>query len=1050
MIEFLVDRKRTALAILVVLIFAGIFGRANIPIESEPEIVVPVIYIGVSLTGISPQDAERLLLKPLEDELRGIEGVDEMQGFAFENYAAVIVKFDAADSMKLSMDKVRDATNDAKIKFPDDANDPVISELSVTDEPNIIIAIDSENASERYVLNLARQIKKDIELIPSIFEVEIVGSRDEQLEATINRSQLENYDITFSEILRSVANNNQVVTTGEIDTAQGQFSVSVPGLFETAKDVYNLPIRSTNNSTIFLSDIAEIKRNFKDRKSYTKVNGKKTVSLFVKKGRGTNLIRTIDQVEDIVTEYQNKIPEEVNISYILDSRAMISDQVNSLQGNILLATIFVILITMLALGIRSSFIVGSGIPVSILISLFILYIFGYDYNFMVIFGILVALGMLIDGSLVVVEFADRKMVEGLDKTSAYIYAAKRMFWPIVASAATTLAVFIPLFFWPGVAGQFMKILPLTIFIVLFVALFYSLLFVPVIGSVFGFPSSSSVNNYKSLGSEQEFDVSALTGALGLYVKVLNAVINKPLITLGVICTFLFIVINSYLSFGPGMVFFTTSDPFFGQAKISARGNLSINEIDRLSADVEKIITETNGIKSVFLQTGQFGGLGGGGGGGSAEDTIANVFFEFTDRKTRDNGHVIISEIREKVDNLNGIKVEVSELQNGPPVGKDLEIRIMGPSTNSIIPITKVLRSHIDENVDGLISIEDTLPVPLVEWELIIDKPKASQFGADVFTIGSAVNLVTNGVMLGKYRPNDVDDELEIYVRYPEGQRSIDQLDNIMIETNVGSVPISNFVEKKAKRNVSFIRRFDARNAMYIKANVDETTTVGAKSAELADWVEEQDFPSYISVVFGGENEEQNNSMKFVIQAFTISILIMAALLVTQFNSFYQSFIILSAVLMSTAGVFFGLLIFDQQFSAILHGIGIISLAGIVVNNNIILIDAFNFIHKKRGDEFDVKSSILKACAQRLRPIFLTTVTTMLGLIPLALNFSIDPLSRNIEYDSNVTSFWAPLAQCIVYGLSFSAILTLIVTPCLIVLPQRLKEIFRFRRKEIAV
>jgi multidrug efflux pump len=281
MIEFLVDRKRTALAVLVVLIFAGIFGRANIPIESEPEIVVPVIYIGASLTGISPQDAERLLLKPLEDELRGIEGVDEMQGFAFENYAAVIVQFDAADSMKLSMDKVRDAANDAKIKFPDDANDPVISELSVTDEPNIIIAIDTENASERYVLNLARQIKKDIELIPSIFEVEIVGSREEQLEATINRSQLENYDITFSEILRSVANNNQVVSTGEIDTAQGQFSVSVPGLFETAKDVYNLPIRSTDNSTIFLSDIAEIKRNFKDRKSYTKVNGKKKLSLFL-------------------------------------------------------------------------------------------------------------------------------------------------------------------------------------------------------------------------------------------------------------------------------------------------------------------------------------------------------------------------------------------------------------------------------------------------------------------------------------------------------------------------------------------------------------------------------------------------------------------------------------------------------------------------------------------------------------------------------------------------------------------------------------------------
>tara|TARA_B100000035_G_scaffold90751_1_gene76585 strand:- start:7013 stop:10171 length:3159 start_codon:yes stop_codon:yes gene_type:complete len=1040
MIEFLVDRKRTALAILVVLIFAGIFGRANIPLEDNPEIIVPVVYIGVSLNGISPQDAERLLLKPLEDEVRGIEGVDELQGFAFENYAAVIVQFDAADSMKLSMDKVRDAVNDAKVNFPEDTNDPIVREVSVTDDPNIIIVINAEKSTERYVLNVARQIKKDLELIPSIFEVEIVGARDEQLEAVINRSQIENYNITFPEIIRAVSNNNQVVTTGEIETANGQFSVSVPGLFETAKDVYDLPIRSTNNSTIFLSDIADIKRNFKERESYTKVNGVRSVSLMVKKGRGTNLIETADKIEEVVDSYIDKIPEEVDISYILDSRAMTVDQVNSLQGNILMATLFVLLITMLALGIRSSFIVGSGIPISILVSLFILYIAGYDYNFMVIFGILVALGMLIDGSLVVVEFADRKMVEGLNKTEAFIYAAKRMFWPIVASAATTLAVFIPLFFWPGISGQFMKILPLTIFIVLFVALIYSLLFVPVIGSVFGKASNSSASNFKNLGSDSDFDIDKLRGALGYYVSILNRIIKKPILTLLILISALYIVISSYFAYGPGMVFFSTSDPFFGQAKIAARGNLSINEIERLSADVEKIITDTDGIKSVFLQTGAFGGIGSSA-GGSSEDTIANLFFEFTDRSTRDNGHKIISKIRDQVNQISGIKVEVSELQNGPPVGKDLEIRIMGPSTDAIIPITKKMRQHIDKNVDGLISVEDTLPVPLVEWELIIDKPKASQFGADVFTIGSAVNLVTNGVMIGKYRPNDVDDELEIFVRYSEDQRSIDQLDNIMIETNYGSVPISNFVKKKPKRNVSFIRRYDARNAMYIKANVDESTTVGEKSAELGKWVEEQKFPGNIEIVFGGENEEQNESMKFVIQAFIISILIMAALLVTQFNSFYQSFIILSAVLMSTAGVFFGLLVFDQQFSAIMHGIGIISLAGIVVNNNIILIDAFNFIRKKNKD-LDVASSILKASAQRLRPIFLTTLTTMLGLIPLALNYSIDPISREIAYDSNVSSFWAPLAQCIVYGLSFSAILTLIVTPCLIVLPSHLREILK--------
>ena len=1038
MIEFLVDRKRTALAILVVLICAGIFGRINIPIENEPEITIPVVYVGASLTGISPQDSERLLLKPMEDEIRGIEGIDELQGFAFENYAVVIVQFDAAETMKKSIDKVRDAVNDAKVNFPDDANDPIVREVSVSDDPSIIISLDSAEASERYMLNLAQEIKKELELIPAIFEVELVGAREEQLEAILNRSQIENYNISFTEIIRAVSNNNQVVTTGEIQTGQGQFSVNVPGLFETSKDVYDLPIRSTDNSSVYLSDIADLKRSFKDRTQYTKVNGKSGISLMVKKGRGRNLIETIDEVDEVVKRYKEKVSSEVHFTYVMDMRDMMKKNVNSLQGNILMATIFVIFVTMLALGIRSSLIVGSGIPVSILIALFVMYVMGYDYNFMVIFGILVALGMLIDGSLVVVELADRKMLEGFNKQEAYIYSAKRMFWPIVASAATTLAVFIPLFFWPGVSGQFMRVLPITIFVVLTVALIFSLMFVPVIGSVFGRPSNASSSAFKKLGSDQNFNLDQISGYIGFYVGILNKLIKRPITTLLLIFTLIFIIISSFFNYGKGMIFFNAGDPYFGEVKIHARGNLSIEEVNKLTSDVEDIVSSHPGVMNYFLQTGQFSGVNRG--GGSSEDLIASAFFEFKDRSKRENGHKVIAEIREEFSDIKGIKIEISELSGGPPIGKDIQIRITGPSSESLIPITKEIRNYIDENVEGLVGIEDTLPVPLVNWELIIDKPKASQFGADVFTIGKAVSLVTNGIMIGKYRPDDVDDEVEIYVRYPANERSIDQLDNIMVETTSGKVPISNFVVKKPKQNVSYIRRWDARNAMYIKANVEEGTIAGTKVSQISDWVDTQAFPPYINVEFGGENEEQQKSMKFVTQAMIIALLIMAALLVTQFNSFYQSFIILTAVLMSTAGVYFGLLIFGQPFSAILHGVGVVSLAGIVVNNNIILIDAYNFL-KSKNDE-DLHKNVLKACAQRLRPIFLTTITTMLGLIPLALNYSIDPVTRTIEYDSNVSGFWTPLAQCIVYGLSFSAFLTLIVTPCMLVLPARLRGIFK--------
>ena len=1039
MIEFLVDRKRTAIALLIVLIFAGIFGRVNIPIENEPEIIVPVVYVGVGLTGISPQDSERLLLKPIEEEIRAIEGIDKLQGFAFENYAAAVIQFEAAETMKKSLDKVRDAINDAKVKFPDDAKEPVVSEVSFEDQPTVIVSIDSPTASERYLLNLAQEIKKEIERIPSIFEAELLGAREEQLEATLNRSQMENYNISFAEIITSVSNNNQVVTAGEIQTGQGQFAVNVPGLFETARDVYELPIRSTNNSTVNLADISTIKRNFKDRESYTKVNGEPGISLLIKKGRGRNVIDTINEVDEVVQNFKSKVPSDVNFTYVMDSREIMEDNVNSLQGNILLATIFVIIVTMLALGIRSSLIVGSGIPVSILIALFVLYVLGYDYNFMVIFGILVALGMLIDGSLVVVELADRKMLEGFDRQKAYIYSAKRMFWPIVASAATTLAVFIPLFFWPGISGQFMRMLPVTIFVVLFIALIFSLMFVPVIGSVLGKPSNASANSFKKLGSDQNFNLKDISGYIGIYVSILDKLLKRPILTLLSVFIILFTIISSFFSFGKGMIYFSTGDPYFGQIKIYARGNLSIDEINKLTSDVEIIVNEHTGIKNYFLQTGQFSNVVAGG-GGSSEDLIATAYFEFVDRNQRKNGHEIISELRDQFDNIKGIKIEVSEQSGGPPIGKDVEIRITGPSSSSILKVTKDVRNYIDENVIGLVSVEDTLPVPLVDWELIIDKPKAAQFGADIFTIGKAVSLVTNGIMIGKYRPDDVDDELEIFVRYADKERSIDQLDNIMIETRSGQIPISNFVEKKPKKNVSYIRRYDTRNAMYVKANVAEGVIAADKVSEIQKWADEQDYPSYIDIAFGGENEEQTESMKFVTQAFIISILIMAALLVTQFNSFYQSFIILTAVIMSTAGVFFGLLVFNQPFSAIMHGVGVVSLAGIVVNNNIILIDAFNFVREKDND--NLFNSILKACAQRLRPIFLTTITTMLGLIPLAMNYSIDPILRTIEYDSNVSGFWTPLAQCIVYGLSFSAFLTLIVTPCLLILPSHIRSYFK--------
>ena len=1041
MIEFFVDRKRTALAFLLVLIVAGIFGRINIPVEAEPDITIPVVYAGVGLPGVSPSDSERLLVRPLEEELRSIEGVKKLQAFGFEGYAAAVVEFEAAETMSKSLDSVRDAVNEAKSKFPDDAKEPIVREVSLSDDPSIIVAISSDVAQERELLNIIRDIKNEIELLPEIFEVDLIGNRDEQLEAILNRNQIENYNISIYEIIRAINNNNQAVMAGEIETGQGQFSVDVPGLFEDESEINSIPIRSSSNGVVLLSDISDVKRNFKERTFFTSINQNQSICLGVKKARGANLISTINKVENIVEKYQSKISPDISLGYVLNTKDVMLEQVNSLQGNIIMATMFVLIVAMITFGIRSSLIVGSGIPVSIIIAIFILYALGFTYNFMVIFGMLVALGMLIDGSIVVVELADRKMVEGYDKKTAFIYAAKRMFWPVTASAATTLAVFIPLFFWPGVSGQFMRVLPITIFIILTVALIYSLMIVPVIGSIFGKASEMSKKTVQSISSEHAYDLSKVEGIVGKYINFLTLVLKRPLLVSGSIIIFSFIVISTYSSIGQGVVLVSQSDPYAGFGKIQARGNLTIEQIDELSESVEEIVHGTKGVKNLFLQTGRFNNFRTG--GSSSDDTIASFFFEFTDREERENGRVVIENMRKELDKIPGIKTEIKAQEGGPPTGKDIEIRVLGPSRSSTMTVAQDIKSYLN-SIDGLVNLESTLPVPGVEWELFVDKPKAAKFGADIPTIGNSIGLITSGLTIGSYRPKDIDEELDIVLRYPEKERYIDELENILINTESGMVPISNFVEKKPQQKVNYVRKFDSKHVTIIKADVSSEFTPESRLKLFESWIKEQAVPANVDIEFGGDNEEQVNSLNFVTQAFVISIMLMAALLVTQFNNFYQMTIILSAVVLSTAGVMLGLLIFTQVFSALLTGIGIVSLAGIVVNNNIILIDSFNVISSKSNE--DVRTRIIKACAQRLRPIFLTSLTTMLGLIPLALNYSIDPIARDIAYDSNASTSWAPLAQCIIYGISFSAILTLVLTPCLLVLPDHVKDIIKKFRK----
>ncbi|MEM7019335.1 MAG: efflux RND transporter permease subunit, partial [Pseudomonadota bacterium] len=497
-IEAAITHSRTTLCILLMIILSGLVARATISIEADPEVIIPIALVTIPHPGISPEDAERLISRPMETELRSIEGLDEIMSYSREGVAALILEFDVSMDIDEALVDVREAVDRAQVEIPSTAEEPLIEEVSMTDYPVIVVSLASDSAPERVLYNLAIKVRDEIESISLVREAQLSGHREELLEAVVDPSKLETHGISQQSLINAVVNNNSLIAAGAMDTGQGRFAVKVPGLIETHQDVFDLPLKSTDNAVVTVADVADIRRTFKDRENYTRVNGKPALSVQVLKRPGSNLIQTNQAVREVVDKMKGSFPPGIEVIYSQDQSPFAAQQVEELQGNILTAMALVMTLVVAALGLRSGMLVGVAIPVSILFSLILLNYIDYSFNFMVMFGMLLALGMLIDGAIVVTEYADRKMVEGQSPQSAYIMAAKRMFWPVTASTATTLAAFLPLFMWPGVSGQFMLYLPVTAFTILVGSLFYALIFGPTLGAIFGKPGAVDEHSLRQM------------------------------------------------------------------------------------------------------------------------------------------------------------------------------------------------------------------------------------------------------------------------------------------------------------------------------------------------------------------------------------------------------------------------------------------------------------------------------------------------------------------------------------------------------------------------
>lgn len=1018
-------RSRTVLLGLILILIAGGVSYVTIPKEDSPDITIPIIYVSMHHEGISPADAERLLLKPMEKELRSIEGVKEMRSTSYLGGGNVVMEFDAGSDIDLALTDVREKVDIAKAELPEDADEPTVHEVNLSLFPIIVVNL-SGDIPERALLSIANKLQDNLESISTVLEAKLVGDRDELVEIVIDPLILESYNLDANDIITAVGKSNLVVAAGSLDTGQGRFAIQVPGLFEDTNDILNMPLKVNGDAVVRVRDIGILRKTFKDTTEYARVNNKPALTLEISKRTGTNIIETIERVRAVITEEQVLWPEAVEVSFSQDQSTGIRTMLQDLQNNVLSAIILVMIVVVAALGFRSSILVGIAIPGSFLASIMMLHAAGLTVNVVVLFSLILSVGMLVDGAIVVTEYADRKMSEGVHRKEAYKQASLRMAWPIIASTATTLAAFAPLIFWPGIMGEFMKFMPITLIATLSASLVMALVVVPTIGAIIGKAGGAAdKKSMENLAASENGDLGSVTGFTGLYIKLMHGVLKFPGTVVSLTFASLIAVIYLYGTYGKGVEFFPNIEPDNAVLQVRAQGNMSIDERDYLVRQVEQIVmdlqNEKQELHSIYASTNAESSTS----SNQPEDVIGNIQMEFTDWFNRRPADEILAEIRSKTSVLGGISVEPRKEEKGPSSGKPIEIEIASEDPTLVYPVAKIVATHL-RTANGFVDIEDGLPVPGIEWRIDVDRAQAAKFGADIALIGSYIRMVTNGMKLGSYRPDDSDEEIDLVVRLPKNNRTIEHLDQIKIQTEVGLIPISNFITRTAKPKVGLINRVDGKRVAVVKSDIAEGILTNDKVLELEGWLSTQELDPRVTVTFKGENQDQEESQQFLVKAFGVALFMIAIILVTQFNSFYSAFLILSAVIMSTIGVLIGLLITEQPFGIVMSGIGVIALAGIVVNNNIVLIDTFDYVSTKFKDQ---KEAIIRTGAQRLRPVLLTTVTTILGLMPMVLSTNIDLINRTVQVGAPSTQWWTQLATAIAFGLCFATILTLVITPC---------------------
>lgn len=1043
-----IDHKTSIFVLLFIVTIAGFVSYINLPVESFPQIKQPVVFIAVPYVGVSPSDMETLVTQPIEEKLKEITKIKKMTSTCYEGHASIIVEFESDMDIDEAVRKVREKVDQSKPDLPRDIEEPIVQEINFENFPIMLVSIVGEQSLVR-LKKIAEDIQDIFEQIPGVLDVKISGGLEKEVKVNLNPARLEYYKLGTGDVISAIQKENLTIPGGSIESGDLKYTLRVPGEFESLDELRNLVVKKINGYPIYVKDLADVEFGHKDQTSYSRLDKKPSVTLSIQKRSGENIIRISDEVKRLLKIEAKKFPAKTSYVILADQSRDIRSMVNDLENNIIAGLLLVIAVLYFFMGGRNGLLVGIAIPLSMLLSFIVLSMMGYTLNMIVLFSLILALGMLVDNAIVIIENIYRHHHEGKPIIRAAKEATQEVGMPVIASTLTTLVAFGPMIFWPGIIGEFMSYLPITLIITLSASLFVALVFNPVVSASF-----LKIDERMTRLPGDKF----LQWLSVHYKTSLNWALSHRKATLVFAFTGYILMFVVFVFLNHGIEFFPDLDPRQALIKIEAPIGTRLEASDEIVRKVENRIQDTIDMEHYVSEVGnasdQFNfGMGG---GNLHKSQVTIDFLQSFLRQQ--NSRNTLQEVKEKVQGIPGARIDVTKPPEGPPTGNAVEIQIKGENFGILERLSEEVQQKI-KSVSGLAKLKSNYEKGKPEFKIRIDREKAALFGLNTSQIASTIRTAVNGTEASQYRVGQ--DEYDITARFAEKyRRNYSDLLNLTIFHEGQHYPLSNFATVSLASGLSTVSHVDGDRVITVTADA-----IGRSSAEVLAEVKRRlkdfELPEGYSLNYAGQDTEQKAASAFLTRAFFIALLLIFFVLVTQFDSVTLPFVIMISVLLSFFGVLFGLLVTFQPFGIIMTGIGIISLAGVVVNNAIVLID---YIQKLREKGMEKREAIIKGGLVRLRPVLLTAITTILGLIPLTTGIGIDfigllkgDLSKFIQFGAESSQWWSNMGVAVIFGLFFATALTLIVVPVLYFVfteaveafPVKLKNLGRGKLKQAA-